>query len=128
MSIVKELIDSANADIALLRVRDTQGDVFAIRRPVDFTFRSGDERQAASVAGFLSDYRFAETAISAVDGEFRIVATIAMPVEQQEILSVSGFMQCIAALFTVTYDGWGAPIRSKPVDTIAPIADGNTTK
>jgi hypothetical protein len=52
--------------------------------------------------------------VSATDGEFRVVATIDMPVEQQEILCVSGFMRCVAALFSVSYDGWGAPIRMRP--------------
>ena len=114
MSIINELIESSRADIELLRVRDAQGDVFAIRRPVDFIFRTCDERQASIVGGLLSDYRYAETSVSATDGEFRVVATIDMPVEQQEILCVSGFMRCVAALFSVSYDGWGAQIRMRP--------------
>ncbi|MET4675944.1 hypothetical protein ACVKN3_001683 [Luteibacter sp. PvP120] len=36
-----------------------------------------------------------------------------MAVEQYAVLSVARFMQCIAALFQVSYDGWGAPIVSE---------------
>jgi hypothetical protein len=113
MNVVNELTKTACADTDLLRIRDAQGDVFTVRRPVDFIFHASDERQAMSVAGFLADYQYAETTVSAVDGEFRVVATIAMAVEQQEVLAVSGFMQCVAALFSVTYDGWGAPIVTR---------------
>ncbi len=110
MSIVDELVSTVSADIDLLRIRDGQGDIFAHRRPVDFLFATTDERQAAAVAGFLADYRYADTSLTPVNDGFRVVATIAMSVEQQELLAVSGFMRCIAALFTVTYDGWGAPV------------------
>ncbi|SFW28155.1 Regulator of ribonuclease activity B [Luteibacter sp. UNCMF366Tsu5.1] len=110
MSIVDELVSTVSADIDLLRIRDGQGNVFAHRRPVDFVFVTESEPQATNVAGFLADYRYADTSVTPVNGEFRVVATIVMSVEQQELLAVSGFMRCIAALFTVTYDGWGAPV------------------
>jgi len=112
MSIIEELIASAHDDTDLMRVRDGQGDIFSVRRQVDFVFRTTDVAQAGSVAGFLADYRYADTSMSEVDNQFRVVATITMSLEQQEILSVSGFMQCIAALFSVTYDGWGAAIET----------------
>jgi hypothetical protein len=112
MSIVKELATNAQADTDLLRVRDAQGDAFGIRRPVDFVLLTDNAQQAAAAAGFLADYQFASTNISAVNGMSRIVATIHMSLEQQEILAVSGFMQCIAALFSLTYDGWGAAIKT----------------
>ncbi|MDQ7994260.1 MAG: ribonuclease E inhibitor RraB [Luteibacter sp.] len=110
MSIVKDLASNAQADIDLLRLRDRQGDVFARHRSVDFVFVSEDEAQASAVAGFLSDYQYATTMLTSSGGDYRVVATISMSVEQQVILSVSGFMTCIAALFQVSYDGWGAPI------------------
>jgi len=110
MSIVKDLAATAQADIDLLRFRDRQGDVFACHRPVDFLFVSTEYSRASAVAGFLSDYQYATTTLTTADGEYRVVATISMAVEQHAMLSVSGFMQCIAALFQVNYDGWGAPI------------------
>lgn len=110
MSIVDDLISTEGADIDLLRIRDSQGDVFNHRRAVDFVFVTASEPQANAVAGFLADYRYAETSVAPVTDEFRVVATIAMSLEQPELLAVSGFMCCIAALFGVTYDGWGAPI------------------
>lgn len=110
MSIVDELASTVSADTDLLRIRDGQGDVFAHRRSVDFVFVTASESQAAAVAGFLADYRYANTSITPVNDEFRVVATIKMSLEQQELLAVSGFMRCIAALFTVNYDGWGAPL------------------
>ncbi|WP_285404941.1 ribonuclease E inhibitor RraB [Luteibacter sp. ME-Dv--P-043b] len=113
MNIVKELASIAHADIDLLRLRDQQGDVFARHRPVDFVFVSMEESQASAMAGFLSDYQYATTTLTSAEGEYRVVATISMAVEQHEILSVSGFMQCIAVLFKVSYDGWGAPIVSE---------------
>jgi len=110
MSIVEDLVTTARADVDLLGLRDRQGDMFAIPRPVDFIFLAADERQASAVAGFLSDYRYAKTATTNANGEFRVVASISMAVEQPALLAVSGFMQCIASLFRVVYDGWGAPI------------------
>ncbi len=112
MSILKDSSSTSQADIDLLRIRDLQGDVFARHRPVDFVFVSTDKDQASAVAGFLSDYQYATTTLTSSDSEYRVVATISMAVEQQVILSVSGFMKCVAALFKVNYDGWGARIVS----------------
>ena len=110
MGILDELVSTAMADVDLLQIRDRHGDVFVHRRPVDFVFVATSESQASAVAGFLSDYRYATTSITPVDDMFSITATVTMSVEQQELLAVSGFMQCMATLFKVTYDGWGAPV------------------
>lgn len=110
MSIVESLVATVGADIDLLRIRDGQGGVFAHRRPVDFVLATESEPQAAAVAGFLADYRYADTSLTPINNGFRAVATIAMSVEQQGLFAVPGFMRCIAASFTVIYDGWGAPL------------------
>lgn len=110
MSMLESLVATVSADIDLLRVRDGQGDIFAHPRSVDFIFVTPSESQAAAVAGFLSDFRYADTSIAQVNDVFRVMATIAMGLEQKELLAVSGFMRCIATLFNVTYDGWGAPL------------------
>jgi regulator of ribonuclease activity B len=105
--VIDELMTAAAADTDVLRVLDSQGDVFATAREVDFLFRTDVEKQARAVAGFLSDYQYARTSYESDDSEHRVLATIVMPVEQNVILSVSGFMLLIARLFSVTYDGWG---------------------
>lgn len=112
MGVLESLVSTAEADVDLLRVRNGQGDIFSYRRPVDFVFLAPNKSQADAVAGFLVDYRYANTSVSPSDDAFCITATIVMCLEQQEILSVSGFMRCIAALFSVTYDGWGASVAT----------------
>ncbi|QWT21345.1 ribonuclease E inhibitor RraB [Bacillus sp. NP157] len=112
MSIVEDLIANATADVDLLRLRDRQGDVFGTLRDVDFVFSSVTEKQAGVVASFLTEYQYVATAsVQEVAGEFRVTATLNMPTEQNVLGCVSGFMQCIAALYSVTYDGWGANIE-----------------
>ena len=109
--VIDELMTAAAADTDVLRVLDSQGDVFATARKVDFLFRADVEKQARAVAGFLSDYQYARTAYESDDSGHRVLATIVMPLDQNVILSVSGFMLLIAKLFSVTYDGWGTVAR-----------------
>jgi Regulator of ribonuclease activity B len=105
--VINELMTAAAADIDVLRVLDNQRDVFSTAREVDFLFRTDVEKQAHAVAGFLSDFQYARTSYERDNSEHRVLATIVMPVEQNVILSVSGFMLLIAKLFSVSYDGWG---------------------
>lgn len=107
MSVIDKLMETVEADIDVLRALDRQGDTFSVTRDVDFSFRSDKEDKLRALAGFLEDYQYATVQVEANEGEYRITATIAMPIEQQVLLTVSGFMACLGELYTVEYDGWG---------------------
>lgn len=113
MTIITDLAESAAADVDVLRTLDRQGDVFKLSRPVDFVFLTDSDKQADALSGFLVDYQYASVTREASAGVHRVVATIHMPIEQNIILTVSGFMQCMATLFSVTYDGWGTVAQKK---------------
>ena len=116
---ITELMTMVTADIDVLRLLDSQGDIFATPREVDFLFRTDGEERARLLAGFLSDYQYARTSFESDESGYRVLAKIVMPVEQNVILSVSGFMLLLAKLFSVTYDGWGTVAQraspSRPV-------------
>ncbi|WP_414649876.1 ribonuclease E inhibitor RraB [Dyella sp.] len=107
MSVVKLLMEGSDADTDVLRTLDHHGDDFSISRNVDFKFRADAKEKADIVAGFLNDHHFAVAVVQSHDGEYSVSASIHMPVQQNLILSVSGFMGCVAQLFGADYDGWG---------------------
>ncbi|ULU25308.1 ribonuclease E inhibitor RraB [Dyella terrae] len=107
MSVVKILMDGAAADTDVLRTLDRHGDDFSIPRDVDFKFRADTKEKAEIVAGFLNDHNFAVAVVQLSNGEHSVNAALYMSVQQNLILSVSGFMGCVAQLFGVGYDGWG---------------------
>ena len=107
MSVIGKLIDSAVADVDVLRSLDRNGDDFSKFRDVEFFFRCPDQEKADLVAGFINEYQFGQAVPNHEDGESTILVTINMPVEQHIILSVSGFMTCIAELYGIELDGWG---------------------
>lgn len=114
VSMIDDLIATAAADVDLLRLMDAQGDAPATARAVEFIFTAETERQALGVAVFLAENQYAATRWESIGDGFRVEATIDMPVEQNVVSSVSGFMQCVAKLFAVTYDGWGSIVQSAP--------------
>jgi len=107
MSIVKTLMDSSISDTDVLRALDSQGDDFGVFREVDFSFRCPTPDKAKIVAGFISEYQFGHATATQDDGENKVLVIINMPVAQNIILSVSGFMTCIAELYGVEFEGWG---------------------
>lgn len=107
MSVVKLLMDGAAADTDVLRTLDRHGDDFSISRNVDFKFRTDAKEKAEIVAGFLNDHHFAVAVVQLNNGEHGVNAALHMPIQQSVILSVSGFMGCVAQLFGADYDGWG---------------------
>lgn len=112
MSVVKQLMEGAAADTDVLRTLDRHGDDFSIPRNVDFKFRADAQEKAETVAGFLNDHHYGTAIAQAHDGQYSVSVAIHMPIQQNVILSVSGFMGCVAELFGVDYDGWGcAPQR-----------------
>lgn len=110
MSIIEKLAAAAGADLDLLAVRRAQDDRACETRMVDFAFVTELEASARAIAGFLVDFGYAGTRACPEDAGYRVLASIEMPLDQQVLLSVSGFMLCIAELFSARYDGWGAII------------------
>ncbi|MGN6235432.1 ribonuclease E inhibitor RraB [Dyella sp.] len=107
MSVVDTLMETAKADTDLLRTLDSQGDHFATPRDVDFLLRAPSREKAEIVSGFINDYQFGTASLQEQDGQYSVLVIINMAIQQQAILSVSGFMGCICALFGLEYDGWG---------------------
>jgi hypothetical protein len=107
MSVIGKLMDAAIADVEVLRSLDRSGDQFGQFRDVEFLFRCPDLQKANLVAAFINDYQFGQAVSGNEDGESTVLVTIRMPVEQHIILSVSGFMTCLAELYGLEFDGWG---------------------
>jgi len=110
VSVIEKLVTVTSADIDLLAARRAQDDVASERRMVDFAFVTDTEAKARAISGFLMDFGYAATRIHPENTSYRVLASIEMPLDQQLLLSVSGFMLCIAELFSGHYDGWGAVI------------------
>lgn len=107
MSVISKLIESAGADTDVLRSLDANGDDFSKFREVDFSFKCQSKEKASAVAGFLDDYQYGRASITVEDGQYLVQVLIDMPVTQNILLCVSGFMTCIAELYGVELDGWG---------------------
>ncbi len=107
MSVIQKLMDASAADTDVLRRLDSQGDDFAKYREVDFHFVCPSQEKAEVVAGFMSDFQFGTATVMVEDDQYYVQVLITMPVTQNIILCVSGFMTCIAELYGVEVDGWG---------------------
>lgn len=113
MRLVDELMQTAEADTEVLRSLDSNGDRFAILRDVDFLIRAVSRENAEIIAGFINEFSYGIASVQESEGEFSVLVIINMPVTQQVILSVSGFMVCVARLFGAAYDGWGCAVAGK---------------
>lgn len=107
MSVVTKLMDGAVADVDVLRSLDGQGDDFKIPRDVDFLLRAPNREKAELVARFINEHQYGIAQSLHDENGDRIAVVIHMPITQNVILSVSGFMTCIAALYGLEFDGWG---------------------
>lgn len=113
MSVVEKLMDGAVADFDVLRSLDGQGDEFALARDVDFLLRAPNREKAELVAQFINEYQYgAATPFHDENGD-SVQVVINMPVTQNVILSVSGFMTCLAAIYGLEFDGWGCVAQSR---------------
>jgi len=110
MSVISKLMDSAIADVDVLRSLDSNGDDFSKFREVDFHFRCPNSEKAHLVAGFINDYSFGH---ATANDDNTIHVLINMPVEQHIITPVSGFMLCLAELYGIEFDGWGCVAQSQ---------------
>jgi hypothetical protein len=96
LSVVGKLIEGAIADV----------DIFNASREVYFLLIAPSGEKAELVADFINEYQFGlATPMHHEDGS-SIQVTINMPVTQNVILSVSGFMTCLAAIYDLEFDGW----------------------
>lgn len=91
----------------MLRSLDAQGDKFAIPRDVDFLLLAPSKEKAEIAAGFINEYQFGVATAQEQDGKHCVQVIINVAIQQHAILSVSGFMGCVCALFGLDYDGWG---------------------
>ncbi|WP_343727834.1 ribonuclease E inhibitor RraB [Burkholderia seminalis] len=107
MSTVATLMDTAIADVELLRVLDADGDDFSIPRDVEFLLRGTSAEQASIVASFVNDHQYGRASVDQSGDVHRVLVVINMPIQQHNILSVSGFMACLSLLYGLEYDGWG---------------------
>lgn len=114
MSVIEKLMETAEADTDVLYALNEQGDRFALPRDVEFILTGASREQAEAAAGFLAGYQYASTTLAEVEDGFQVLATVHMPVTQQVLLSVSGFMACVAELYALDYDGWGCVARTEP--------------
>ena len=106
-------MEVAQADTELLRTLDAQGDNFSLAREVDFLLRAPSLDKAQTVASFLSEYQYGSASVQSDETGHSVRVLINMPIEQNAILSVSGFMTCVSALFGLEYDGWGCVAQSR---------------
>lgn len=107
MSVVDKLVEAAAADTDVLRTLDRHGDDFSVSRNVEFQFRARSKEDADVVAAFINDNHYGIANTADRGNHFGVTATVHMQVFQSLTLAVSGFMECIAQLFGVEYDGWG---------------------
>ena len=112
MGMFELLTQTAIADRDLLLKHDGEGDDFKLPRQVDFAFNTGERMRADDFAEFVNGKGYGDAQIEQVAaGHFRILVLITMPINQNIINSVSGFMLCLSRLFGIDYDGWGSVIQ-----------------
>ena len=112
MSIVEKLMNNAEQDLDLLNKNDALGDNFAVPRVVDFVLYAPTAEKADLVASFINDYAFGDAEATTHEGSHRILVQIEMPTTQHVLFAVSGFMQCLAQIYELEYDGWGSELRT----------------
>jgi hypothetical protein len=112
MSAVEELMQTAVADTDLLRLLDSQGDRFAVPRDVEFLMRAPSVEKAELVASFVNDHSYGKATVQAGENP-AVLVVICMPIEQDIIMSVSGFMVCLSRIFGLEYDGWGCVAQAE---------------
>ncbi|MGU3781622.1 hypothetical protein [Burkholderia metallica] len=95
-------MDTAVADVELLRALDADGDDFSIPRDVEFLLRGASAEKASIVASFVNDHQYGRASLDQSGDIHRVLVVINMPIQQHNILSVSGFMACLCMLWNMT--------------------------
>ena len=112
MAVVETLMETATADVELLRKLDSQGDRFSIPRNVDFLLRCPTAEKAEIVAGFINEYQYGVATAQDLETSPSVLVVVHMPIEQHALHAVSGFMACVCELYGLDYDGWGCVVQS----------------
>ena len=111
------LHENAVADTDLLRKKDALGDVFFMPRDVDFAFKTPEEENANYLCEYINGKSFGKAQVRKGDGLYWVICIIHMPITQNVICAVSGFMVCLSRLFLVEYDGWGSVTQTSDPDS-----------
>ena len=112
MAVLDTLMETALADVDLLRQLDAQGDRFGVPRDVDFLLRCPTPDKADIVASFINEYQYGVATVQDQGGSPSVRVVIRMPIEQHMLQAVSGFMACVCELYGLEYDGWGCIVQS----------------
>ena len=112
MAVLQTLMDTAVADVDLLRKLDGQGDRFSVPRDVDFLLRCPSAEKAEIVASFINEYQYGVATVQDLESSPSVRVVIHMPIEQHALHATSGFMACVSELFGLEYDGWGCIVQS----------------
>jgi hypothetical protein len=108
------LHENAKADLDLLLSCDARGDHFANSRTVDFAFKTKDRETADDLCEYINGKNFGKAHVRADEELCWVICKIEMPITQELVFCVSGFMLCLSRLFQVEYDGWGSIIQPPP--------------
>jgi hypothetical protein len=114
MKLAAKLMEIAASDTDLLLSLDEKGDHFASPRDVEYFFWASDREKAELLADFVNDYRYGRAEAQESDHKFSVLVTVNMPIQQHELLAVSGFMVCLGELYGLEYDGWGCVVQPRP--------------
>ena len=112
MTVFELLTETAKADRDLLLKNHEAGDDFNKPREVDFSFETGERERANGFAEFVIGKSYGRAQVSETEpGQFQVIVLITMPINQNIINCVSGFMLCLSRLFQIDYQGWGSVIQ-----------------
>lgn len=117
-AIVETLAKTAVLDSRQLHsIRTINRDRPEVPRDIDFLFYTDDQKQADTVASFVTDYRYGKPSVQRVtrDGgkvSWRLLIVVHAPATDQIVHSVSGFMACLGLTFGLEYDGWGCTVQA----------------
>jgi Regulator of ribonuclease activity B len=112
MTVFELLTETAKADRDLLIKNDEAGDDFNKPREVDFSFETRERERANDFAEFVIGKSYGRAQVSETEpGQFQVLVLITMPINQNIINCVSGFMLCLSRLFQIEYQGWGSVIQ-----------------
>jgi hypothetical protein len=115
MSLLDLLHENVVADNDLLLKNDAMGDIFTKPREVYFAFKTTDRTALKYLCEFIKGKNFGNPRhiTEGGDGLFWLEVVVSMPITQNLVCSVSGFMLCLSRLFKVEYDGWGSVVQNE---------------
>ena len=113
MTTLSALLEVATGDTDVLRSLDRSGDDFSIPRDVEFLLLADTRESAEHAADILNDFSYGRAEIVSEEERFRVQVIIFMPVLQNIVLSISGFMHFFAKSQGLEYDGWSCMVQKR---------------